>query len=124
MTLAIAGRGAVWLEGTPADPAIPLWVWLAALGAAAIGVGLVVSYFAWRDAQLHTPLERAFRRTARRLRLRRAERIAVHRLGVEAGVAPVSLLVSRAAFEAARSAHGNARSLERAESRLFDEPVR
>jgi len=121
---AIGSIREVWLESA-GGAVSPIWLIGAGL-VFALGAGAAISYFAWRDARRHTPLERAYRRTARRLGLARAERDAVHSAGERAGVAPVAMLVSRQAFDTVAAQPRGARSerervaLERARTRLFD----
>ncbi|MBL0927857.1 MAG: hypothetical protein IBJ11_09430 [Phycisphaerales bacterium] len=80
-----------WLEH------IPWWVW----GLLALGVLLVAawgSWIAWRDQRRRAPVERGFRRLARRLGLGRADRDVVRSMAQLAGLPPAALLLSEQAY--------------------------
>ncbi|MBL8746215.1 MAG: hypothetical protein JNK58_07670, partial [Phycisphaerae bacterium] len=83
-------------------------------------IGWAISRYAWRDRRLATPEERAFRSLARAMGLSRSEVGVLRRLARASGVAEVSLVLSRGAFDRFSSL-GEGRNIEELRSRLFSD---
>lgn len=107
LVLAASRPAPVWPAGTEihhaSSAAAPLWVVVALLAVAAVLVGAVVSFLAWRDERRQTPEHRALLALCRAMELGRADRILILHLAAAAGVPAVALVLSEPAFrDAAR----------------------